>query len=72
MHFEVVDNILGEKRTPSYVTISEENEIVVGTLAKNQQITNPTRTIFDLKRFIGAKTKEKQVKKVIETTPFKI
>ena len=48
----IIPNKGGEKAIPSYLTILDD-EILVGYLSKTQSITNPRRTIFNFKRFIG-------------------
>jgi molecular chaperone DnaK len=44
----------------------------VGQVAKRQAVTNPTRTLFAIKRLIGRKFTDAEVKKSIEISPFKI
>ena len=53
-HVDIIANDQGHRITPSYVAFSE-NERLIGDAAKNQATTNPTRTIYDVKRLIGRK-----------------
>ena len=50
---EIVVNADGDRTTPSVVAYRKDGERVVGKSAKNQAITNPTNTIYSIKRFIG-------------------
>lgn len=49
----VIQNAEGQRTTPSIVAFTAENERLVGQPAKNQLITNPTNTIFSVKRLMG-------------------
>jgi molecular chaperone DnaK len=50
---KVIENAEGARTTPSIVAFAKDNEILVGTPAKRQAVTNPTNTIFAAKRLIG-------------------
>jgi len=50
---EILQNAEGERITPSVVAFSEEGERLVGTLARRQAVTNPERTIMEIKRQMG-------------------
>ncbi|OGF57245.1 MAG: molecular chaperone DnaK [Candidatus Fraserbacteria bacterium RBG_16_55_9] len=50
---EIIPNAEGERITPSVVAFTEEGERIVGTLARRQAITNPGRTILEIKRKMG-------------------
>ena len=63
----VIPNAEGGRTTPSIVAKKDE-QILVGTPAKRQALTNPKNTIFSAKRFIGRKWNE--VKKEMENVPF--
>lgn len=54
---KVINNSNGANTTPSVVAFTDK-EVLVGARAKNQAVTNPTRTINSIKRFIGLRTKE--------------
>ena len=49
----VIANAEGARTTPSVVAFSKTGERMVGQVAKRQAITNPTRTVFSIKRFMG-------------------
>ena len=55
---KVIPNPDGGRTTPSIVAFSSDGERLVGQLAKRQAITNPQKTIYSIKRFIGRKFNE--------------
>ena len=69
---KVIENAEGGRNTPSVFGYAEENEVLVGTPAKRQAVTNPENTIFAVKRLIGRNFDDPTVKKDIEAAPFKI
>ncbi len=56
----VIPNAEGGRTTPSVVGFTKDGERLVGTVAKRQAVTNPTNTVFSIKRFMGRKTTEVQ------------
>ncbi len=68
----VITNAEGNRTTPSVVAFSDSGERLLGQVARRQAVTNPTRTIFAMKRLIGRKFTDPEVKKSIEVSPFKI
>jgi molecular chaperone DnaK len=54
----VIPNAEGGRTTPSVVGFSKDGERLVGQIAKRQAVTNPTNTIFSIKRFMGRKMGE--------------
>ena len=66
----VIPNAEGGRTTPSVVGFTKDGERLVGQIAKRQAVTNPTNTIFSIKRFMGRKTTEagEETKRV----PYKI
>ncbi len=67
---KVIPNREGQRTTPSVVAFTKNNERLVGQAAKRQAITNPERTIFSAKRFIGRRFSE--VQNEIKLVPFKV
>src|SRR3954462_7876166 len=55
---KVLINSQGSRLTPSTVAFTEKGERLIGQVAKHQQITNPTNTIFSIKRFMGRRHNE--------------
>ena len=66
----VIPNSEGKRTTPSIVAFVENGERKVGDPAKRQAITNPTKTVFSIKRFMG-ETYD-QVTKEIKRVPYKV
>ncbi len=66
----VITNPEGQRTTPSVVAFTKDGERLVGLLAKRQAITNPDKTVFSIKRFMGRKYDE--VRSEIEQVPFKV
>ena len=66
---KVIANAEGARTTPSIVSFKGD-ERLVGTAAKRQAVTNPEKTLFSTKRFIGHKLDE--VKNEIKTVPYKV
>ncbi len=54
----VIPNAEGGRTTPSVVGFTKDGERLVGQIAKRQAVTNPTNTVFSIKRFMGRKTSE--------------
>jgi molecular chaperone DnaK len=67
---KVITNPEGGRTTPSVVAISENNERLVGQIAKRQAITNPENTVFGVKRLIGRKFKSEAVQKDLKILPY--
>ncbi|HVX90507.1 MAG TPA: molecular chaperone DnaK [Candidatus Paceibacterota bacterium] len=68
----VLENAEGQRTTPSIVAVGKNGERIVGTLAKRQSVTNPTNTIYQIKRFIGHSFDEPAVQKDKEVVPFEM
>jgi molecular chaperone DnaK len=54
----VIANEEGGRTTPSVVGFTDEGERLVGAIAKRQAVTNPTRTVYSIKRFMGRRVSE--------------
>jgi molecular chaperone DnaK len=66
----VIPNAEGGRTTPSVVAFTKGGERLVGDTAKRQAVTNPTNTVFSIKRFMGRKYRE--VKHEIELVPYMV
>ena len=69
---KVVENSEGARTTPSTVAFTDDDEVLVGQSAKRQAVTNPTNTLFAVKRLIGRKFQDEVVSKDKEMVPYKI
>jgi molecular chaperone DnaK len=70
--YKIIENKEGNRTTPSIVAYKDDGEVLVGTTAKRQGVTNADSTVFAVKRLIGRKFKDKAVQKDIKNMPFKI
>ena len=68
---KVLENAEGERTTPSVVAFTDD-EVIVGSPAKRQAVTNPQDTIFAVKRLIGRRFDEEVVQRDIKLVPYKI
>src|ERR687884_241773 len=66
----VIENAEGGRTTPSVVAFTQGGERLVGTVAKRQAVTNPTNTVFSIKRFMGRK--EAEVRDEESMVPYKV
>src|SRR3954471_837380 len=69
---EIIANSEGNRTTPSVVAINKNGERLAGQVANRQRVTNPTNTIFGVKRLIGRKFSDAEVQRDIELMPYKI
>ncbi|MBK6980857.1 MAG: molecular chaperone DnaK [Betaproteobacteria bacterium] len=69
---KVIENSEGARTTPSIVAYADNDEILVGATAKRQAVTNAKNTLTAVKRLIGRRYEEKEVKKDIGLMPYKI
>ena len=68
----VIENSEGGRTTPSIVAYTDDSEILVGQSAKRQAVTNPTNTLFAVKRLIGRRFEDDVVQKDIKMVPYQI
>ncbi|AFZ83827.1 molecular chaperone DnaK [Candidatus Kinetoplastibacterium blastocrithidii TCC012E] len=68
----IIENSEGARTTPSIAAYMEDGEVLVGTSAKRQAVTNSKNTIYASKRLIGRKFAEKEVQKDIDLMPYSI
>ncbi len=66
----VISNREGSRTTASIVAFTEEGERLVGQIAKRQAIINPRNTVFSVKRLIGRKFSDPEIKRAREVLPF--
>ncbi|XP_021747611.1 heat shock 70 kDa protein, mitochondrial-like isoform X1 [Chenopodium quinoa] len=69
---KVIENSEGGRTTPSVVAFSPKGDLLVGTPAKRQAVTNPQNTFFGIKRMIGRRFDDPQTQKESKMVPFKI
>ncbi|TBV81464.1 MAG: molecular chaperone DnaK [Desulfobulbaceae bacterium] len=69
---KVLTNVEGNRTTPSVVAFNDAGERLVGQVAKRQAVTNPSRTLYAIKRLVGRKFTDPEVRKSIEISPFRI
>lgn len=68
----VIPSAEGERLVPSVVAVNKNGERLVGRVARNQAITNPENTIFSIKRFMGRKYDDPEVRKALELVPYEV
>ncbi|MCB9976448.1 MAG: molecular chaperone DnaK [Rhodospirillales bacterium] len=68
----VIENSEGMRTTPSMVAFTKDGERLVGQPAKRQAVTNPENTLYAIKRLIGRRFNDAQVKDMRDKAPFKI
>jgi len=69
---KIIENVEGNRTTPSVVAITKNNDRIVGLLAKRQAVTNPENTISEIKRYMGHRFDDPGVQKDKTSAPFKI
>src|SRR6187431_2537849 len=69
---KVIENSEGDRTTPSIVAFTKDDEVLVGQTAKRQAVTNPSNTLYAIKRLIGRKFNDDVVQKDISMVPYKI
>ncbi|MCB9556824.1 MAG: molecular chaperone DnaK [Deltaproteobacteria bacterium] len=68
----VIPNAEGSRTTPSIVAFTEGGDRLVGQIAKRQAVTNPDNTVSAVKRLIGRKFEDEEVKRQVESTAYSI
>jgi len=68
----VIENSEGDRTTPSIVAWTKDGEVLVGASAKRQAVTNPKNTFYAVKRLIGRKFTDAEVKKDLGLVPYAI
>ncbi|MGI8915504.1 MAG: Hsp70 family protein, partial [Chloroflexota bacterium] len=68
----VIANAEGARTTPSVVAFTKTGERLVGQVAKRQAVTNPQNTIFSIKRFMGRRYDDLEVRRSKAIVPFPV
>jgi len=68
----IIENSEGARTTPSMVAFSKNGERLVGQSAKRQAVTNPENTLYAIKRLIGRRFSDPQIKEIAKKSPYKI
>lgn len=69
---KIIENIEGNRTTPSIVAQAKNGERLVGLLAKRQAVTNPHNTIYGVKRYMGHRFDDTEIQKDKAIVPYKI
>jgi len=68
----VIASAEGGRTVPSVVAFTKTGERLVGQLAKRQAVTNPANTVFSIKRFMGRRWDDPEVKRTQDLVPYKV
>jgi molecular chaperone DnaK len=69
---KVIENSEGDRTTPSIVAFTKDDQVLVGQSAKRQAVTNPTNTLFAVKRLIGRRFEDDVVQRDMDMVPYAI
>ncbi len=69
---KIIENSEGQRTTPSVVALTSNGEQLVGITAKNQAVTNPENTIYEIKRLMGLRFDSPTVREIAARVPYKI
>jgi molecular chaperone DnaK len=69
---KVIENSEGDRTTPSIIAFTKDGEVLVGQTAKRQAVTNPSNTLFAVKRLIGRRYQDDVVQKDVGMVPYKV
>ncbi len=69
---KIIENLEGNRTTPSVVSVNKNGERAVGQIAKRQAVTNPENTVYGVKRFMGHSFADKEVQDDIPRVAYKI
>ncbi len=69
---KIIENLEGNRTTPSVVSVNKNGERSVGQIAKRQAVTNPENTVYGVKRFMGHSFTDKEVQDDIPRVAYKI
>ncbi|MGM0482583.1 MAG: molecular chaperone DnaK [Patescibacteria group bacterium] len=69
---KIIENAEGNRTTPSVVALSKKNERLVGLLAKRQAVTNPSNTVYGMKRLIGHEFEDEAVQRDMKNVSYEM
>jgi molecular chaperone DnaK len=69
---KVIENSEGDRTTPSIVAFTKDDQVLVGQSAKRQAVTNPSNTLFAVKRLIGRRFEDEVVQRDMDMVPYNI
>lgn len=69
---KIIENKEGNRTTPSVIALTKTGERLVGVLARRQQITNPTNTVYSVKRLIGRRFDDPEVQRDMKMMPYEV
>lgn len=69
---KIIENSEGQRTTPSVAALTSNGEQLVGITAKNQAVTNPENTIYEIKRLMGLRFDSPAVREIAARVPYKI
>ncbi|MDR1826656.1 MAG: molecular chaperone DnaK [Rickettsiales bacterium] len=69
---KIIENAEGQRTTPSVVAFAANGEQLVGVVAKNQAVTNPSNTIYEIKRLMGLRFDDPKTAEIQKHVPYKI
>lgn len=68
---KIIENAEGRRTTPSIVALTDKGEWLVGQAAKNQAVTNPENTVYEVKRLMGASWDDPKTQADVKRVPYK-
>jgi molecular chaperone DnaK len=68
----VIHNQEGGRTTPSMVSWNADGDVLVGAASKRQMVTNPTRSVYGVKRLIGRKLGDPEIQRILGTLPYSV
>jgi molecular chaperone DnaK len=69
---KIIENVEGNRTTPSVVAVAKNGDRIVGLLARRQAVTNSENTIYGIKRFMGHNFDDPEVQKDLKNSSFKV